>query len=130
MTMLTAHDITVCIVDDDASVRRALTRLLKAARYRVETFESGIAFLQRGVRDDACCVLLDVRMQGITGFDLYQRLRKIRPNMAVIFMTGHAAGDLAALTGDAAVVDVLMKPLGEEVLLSAIERAVERSASV
>ena len=130
MTMLTAHDITVCIVDDDASVRRALTRLLKAARYRVETFESAIAFLQRGVCDDACCILLDVRMQGITGFDLYQRLRKIKPNMAVIFMTGHAAGDLATLTGDAAGVDVLMKPLGEEVLLPAIERAVERSASV
>ena len=130
MTTGPENGVTVCIVDDDASVRRALTRLLKAAHYRVETFASAVEFLQRGDRDDTCCLLLDVRMQGITGFDLYQRLRRTRPDMAVIFMTGHAAGDLAALTGEGTDVDVLMKPLAEEVLLSAIERAVERSASL
>ena len=69
-------------------------------------------------------------MAPLAGFDLYQRLRRTRPNIAVIFMTGHAAGDLAALTGEGTDVDVLMKPLGEEVLFSAIERAVERSASL
>jgi FixJ family two-component response regulator len=128
--MRSQNEVTVCIVDDDASVRRALTRLLKAARYRVETFESAGEFLQRGDRDGTCCVLLDVRMQGITGFDLYQRLRRTRPHVAVIFMTGHAAGDLAALAGEGTDVDVLMKPLGEEALLSAIERAIERSGSL
>ncbi|MGH9253782.1 MAG: response regulator transcription factor [Vicinamibacterales bacterium] len=115
-------EMTVCIVDDDLSVRRALARLLRVRRYRVETFGSAVEFLQHGVLDSACCVLLDVRMPGITGFDVYQRLRKARPDVGVIFMTGHADVDLAALVGRGGVPDLLVKPLSEEALVAAIER--------
>ena len=123
---MTRPDVAIYVVDDDDSVRRAIARLLMAARYRVVTFASAGEFLQHDLQDGAC-VLLDVRMPGITGFDVFRRLVRSRPDVTVIFMTGHVAVDLAPLGADGEAVDVLMKPLSEQTLLAAIDRAIERS---
>lgn len=116
----------VFVVDDDASVRKSLTRLIAAAGYTVETFASAAEFLTRGPTSGPCCLVLDVRMQGVTGLDLQKTLAKAVHRIPIVFITGH--GDVAmsvtAMKGGA--VDFLTKPFAGKDLLGAIQRAVER----
>jgi FixJ family two-component response regulator len=125
---MTAAGKPVFVVDDDPSVRRALARLLRAAGYRVRTFSSALEFLECNDTDGAC-VVLDVRMPGITGLDLYDRLKEQERRVAVIFMTGDSNPELAARARAAGAVDVLPKPFDETALLAAIHVAFTRVAS-
>jgi FixJ family two-component response regulator len=117
----------VGIVDDDPSVRKALTRLVKGAGYRVEVFESASEFLSRPQQEDPCCLLLDVRMPGLTGLELQEALAIAGRRMSIVFVSGHGdvVGSVKAMKGDA--VDFLTKPVDSRDLLAAIERAVARS---
>lgn len=125
MKTMTESGSLVFIVDDDDSVRRALTRLVRSAGYRVKTFDSARAFLDRGHDEDCpACVVLDIQMPDISGLELQRELDAAMP---VIFITGH--GDIAMTVGamKAGATDFLPKPVRDIDLLRAIDQALERS---
>lgn len=116
----------IFVVDDDASVRRSLTRLLTSASYAVEAFPSAGAFLARERYAGPCCLLLDVRMPGLTGLDLQEALASAGRRMSIVFVTGHVdvPGSVRAMKHGA--VDLLTKPVDEQVLLAAVQRALTK----
>lgn len=119
---------TVFVVDDDASVRRSLARLLKSAGYQVEVFPSALEFLTSGRHAQSpACLVLDLRMPGLTGMELQVQLRELQSPLAIVFITGH--GDIPtsvrAMKGGA--VDFLPKPFDDTQLLDAVGRAIERT---
>lgn len=121
------HRPTVYVVDDDESVRTALLRLLRAAGYEAEAFEAGLAYLRHPVPTPPACLVLDIRMPGVSGLDLHQKVRGTAHALPTIFITGHA-DDLVRLKGMlSGAVAVLDKPLDKGQLLAAIEQALERS---
>ncbi len=117
----------VFVVDDDASVRKSLARLVKAAGYEAETFASVRDFLARRPFDGPCCLVLDVRMPGLTGLDLQEALRAAGQRLSIVFITGYrdVAVSVKAMKGGA--VDFLTKPVDEGTLLGAIQQAVART---
>jgi FixJ family two-component response regulator len=117
---------TVHVVDDDASWRNSLRRLLSAAGYRVVLYESAESFLQAAATDAAGCLLLDLRMPGLSGLQLQQQLALLRHKLPVIFVSGH--GDIAAtvLAIKSGAEDFLTKPVDTELLLRAVGQALER----
>ena len=121
--------ILVGIVDDDPSVRKGLARLVTSAGYRVEVFASAREFLARPQQEDLSCVLLDVRMPGLTGLDLQEALAIAGRRLSIIFVSGHGdvVGSVRAMKGGA--VDFLTKPVDARALLGAIERAVARTST-
>ena len=115
----------IFIVDDDASVRRALKRLIVSAGLPVKTFASGEEFLSSGPPTVPGCVILDVRMPGLSGLDLQSRLAERGCTLPVIFMTAHEDDQLRSRAIEAGAADFLYKPLDDEVLLEAINTAIE-----
>jgi FixJ family two-component response regulator len=117
----------VNIVDDDPSVRKGLARLVKSAGYRVEVFESASEFLARPLQEDPACLILDVRMPGLTGLELQEALGIAGRGMSIVFVSGHGdiAGSVKAMKRGA--VDFLTKPVDSRELLGAIEQAVARA---
>jgi FixJ family two-component response regulator len=117
----------VSIVDDDASVRKGLARLVRAAGYDVETFASAHEYLARPRPDDPCCLLLDVRMPGLSGLELQEALARAGSRVSIVFVSGHGdiSGSVKAMKKGA--VDFLTKPVDDRELLGAIERAVARA---
>jgi len=83
----------IAIVDDDASVRKGLARLVTTAGYRAEVFASAREFLERPRLEDLCCLVLDVRMPGLTGLELQEALAVAGDRMSIVFVSGH--GDVA-----------------------------------
>jgi two-component system response regulator FixJ len=118
---------TVIIVDDDASVRRALERLIRLAGYEVEALEGATAYLERAAHVPPACLLLDIRMPVMSGLDLQQAIEGTAHALPIVFITGHGDEDARGEAMTAGAVDVLYKPLDERVLLGAIARALERS---
>jgi len=119
----------IAVVDDDESVREALKGLLRSAGYAVAVFASAEAFLTSGQVDDPACLVLDVRMPGMSGVDLQDRLRASRIAVPVVFMTAHADANVRARVLAAGAVDLLQKPFGDQALLGAIEKALGRRPS-
>jgi FixJ family two-component response regulator len=117
---------TVVIVDDDPSVRRSLERLLRAAGYRIEAFSSTREFLNHGNYDHPDCLVLDVRMPGQNGVDLYEVLVAAGHDVPVIFITGHVDLPMAERALKAGAVQMLSKPFEDEALLDAIRHATGR----
>ena len=87
---MNAAPATVFVVDDDASVRKSLTRVMTSAGYAVETFASAREFLARGRFVGPCCLVLDVRMPGLTGLDVQETLAGSEHRMAIVFITATA----------------------------------------
>lgn len=116
----------VFIVDDDASVRHSLGRLLRGAGFEIEEFASVQAFLARPSYAGPCCLLLDVRMPGLTGLDLQDALTATGRLLSIVFLTGFidVRESVQAMKGGA--VDFLTKPAAAAELLPAIRRAVAR----
>lgn len=121
---------TVFLVDDDASVRRALTRLIKSAGHQVQTFASAQEFLGTpdGVAEEAGCLVLDVRMPGLTGMDLQRELRSKNRNLPIVFITGHGDIPMSVNAMKAGAVDFLPKPVKDTDLMRAIEQALARGS--
>ena len=121
---------SVFLVDDDASVRRALARLIKSAGHQVQTFTSAQEFLgtHGGVAEEAGCLVLDVRMPGLTGMDLQQELQSKNRSLPIVFITGHGDIPMSVKAMKAGAVDFLPKPVKDTVLLRAIEQAIIRAA--
>jgi FixJ family two-component response regulator len=117
--------LSVCVIDDDLAVRRGITRLLEISGYRVEAYASPLAFLQDATLSNFDCLLMDVRMPGFTGFDLYDRLTSAGCSVPVIFITGHADANMAGHAVRSESVKVLVKPFDEQALFDAIRQAVE-----
>jgi two-component system response regulator FixJ len=118
---------TVCIIDDDSSVRKALQRLIRAAGHRVEAFPSATAYLEAAPPTPPACLVLDIRMPGLSGLELQQRLQGTPSKFPIVFITGHGDDDVRTQAMASGAVEVLDKPLDEKVLLSAIERALDRT---
>ena len=119
---------TVFLIDDDPSVRRALARLIKSAGYQVETFGSARDFLDREARGEgAACLVLDIRMPGLSGLDLQRELQAADATLPIIFITGHGDVPMSVQAMKAGAVEFLTKPFGDAVLLTAIRNALERS---
>jgi len=107
----------VFLVDDDASVRKSLARLVKTAGYEAELFASVRDFLARAPYDGPCCLVLDVRMPGLTGLDLQEALRVAGQHLAIVFITGHRDVPVSVKAMKAGAVDFLTKPVDAETLL-------------
>ena len=117
----------VFLVDDDASVRKSLARLVKTAGYEAELFGSVRDFLARAPYDGPCCLVLDVRMPGLTGLDLQEALRVAGQRLSIVFITGHRDVPESVKAMKAGAVDFLTKPVDAETLLEAIRQAVART---
>jgi len=113
----------VCIVDDDASLRRSLSNLLTSVGFRVQTFESAEAFLESADRDSIGCMVLDVRMAGMTGVELLTHLAAAGSRIPVIMLTAHADEEMVRRSLEAGAVAFLEKPVRTPALLEAIRRA-------
>ena len=123
---MTPQEATVMVVDDDPSVRKALARLIQTAGFKVRTFTSAAEFLNPGPPGGLSCLLLDVRMPGLSGLDLQAELTKRKIQIPIIFMTGQ--GDIPttvqAMKGGAA--DFLTKPLQDKDLIVLIREAIKK----
>ena len=117
-------DTTIGVIDDDRAVRRGLMRLLEAWGYRVAVYESADEFLQQGPVDRMACLLVDVRMPEMTGFDFRDHLRRRGYDLPIIFITGDDDTLSAMHNGDQAI-RVLVKPFDEDALLAALSECIE-----
>jgi FixJ family two-component response regulator len=124
--MTGATDCTVHLVDDDALLRMALSRLLMASGYRVVQYESAARFLERAPSDDAGCILLDIDMPGMNGLQLQERLGDAGNTLPIIFLTGRGDIRMSVRAMKAGAEDFLEKPVETDDLFRAIARAVAR----
>jgi FixJ family two-component response regulator len=113
----------VFLVDDDASVRKALERLIRAVGYEVTSVADATAYLACPAPTRPACLVLDIRMPGMSGFELQSAVAGTLWSLPTVFITGHGSEDVRAQALATGAVDVLFKPIDEENLLSAIERA-------
>lgn len=117
------------VVDDDAAFRTALMRLLRAAKYQVCGYSSAYEFLAARPGAKPGCVVLDLRMPEVTGFEVQQSLASMAEPLPVIFLTGHGDIPLTVKAMKAGAVDFLTKPVRREALLRAVKNALERDAA-
>lgn len=120
---------TVFLVDDDASVRKALTRLIRSAGYDVQAFASARDFLNVSLDDsqEPACLVLDVSMPGLSGLDLQRELQAANTLLPIIFITGHGDIPMSVKAMKDGAVDFLPKPVKDKELLNAIEGALARA---
>jgi FixJ family two-component response regulator len=119
-------DSVVFIVDDDPSVRRSLTRVMTSAGYVVEAFESARDFLARKPSVGPGCLVLDVRMPGVTGLDLQETLAAAEHRIPIVFITGHGDISMSVKAMKGGAVDFITKPFDVENLLEAVGRALTK----
>jgi FixJ family two-component response regulator len=123
---VTADAYTLHVIDDDASWRVSVERLMRAAGYRVALYESAEEFLERSRIAGPGCILLDLRMPGLDGLQLQQRLVEARHQLPVIFLSGHGDIPTSVTAMRTGAEDFLTKPVETDVLLNAVERAIAR----
>src|SRR6059058_3891063 len=117
----------VFVVDDDVSVRESLELLIRCAGWQAETFASAREFLSRPRVLAPSCLVLDVGLPDLNGLDLQKRVAADRSDMPIIFITGYGDVPMTVQAMKAGAVEFLTKPFGDDVLLSAIRHAIERS---
>jgi FixJ family two-component response regulator len=116
----------VYVIDDDESVRRALTNLFQSVSLRVEVFGSAFEFLQGSLSDVASCLVLDIRLPRLSGLDFQTELAKANINIPIIFMTGHGDIPMTVRAMKAGAVDFLTKPFRQQEMLDAVAAAIEQ----
>ena len=119
----------IAIVDDDASIRDALTSLLRAVGWRAESFATAEAFLQSGQVHTTACLLLDVRLPGNSGLELQRQLRSSQALIPIIFITAHGNDAMRAHALQAGAVAFFAKPFNDTALLEAIHTALAPDSS-
>ena len=117
---------TIFVVDDDESMREALRSLFRSVSLKVETFGSAADLLRSKLPDVASCLVLDVRLPGLSGLDFQAELAKANIHIPVIFMTGHGDIPMSVQAMKAGAVDFLTKPFRDQDMLDAVAAALER----
>lgn len=120
---MTCTDAVIAVVDDETPVRNMLGRLLRLAGYQASPYASGDAFLASLAGQRPACVILDIHMPGLSGFDVLARLRESRATVPVVFITASDDAALADAALAAGGVRLLRKPFSNEALLSAVDFA-------
>jgi FixJ family two-component response regulator len=123
-----AGDPIVFVVEDDAAVRDALSSLIRSVGMRVEVYSSAREFLHAKMPDVAACLVLDVRLPGLSGMDLQQELTAANNLIPIIFITGHGDIPMSVRAMKAGAAEFLTKPFCDEDLLAAIRQAIARDA--
>lgn len=118
----------VAVVDDDVSVRRALTRLLQSADLRVLTYASAADFLDAGLSIAPECLILDIHLGGMSGLELLSRLRELGHNLPVLIITAYDDAQAREATARGGCVAYLRKPLDAKVFLEEVAKAMKRAA--
>src|SRR5262247_2576045 len=121
-----AGDAVVFVVDDDASVRRSTERLVRSVGFDVQTFASAREFLDGARLERPGCLVLDVRMPGLSGLDLQRELAQRGVEIPIVFLTGHGDIPTTVRAMKAGAVEFLTKPVRPKELLGAIRTAIER----
>jgi FixJ family two-component response regulator len=116
----------VYVIDDDESVRVALTNLFQSVSLRAEVFGSALEFLQSSLPEVASCLVLDVRLPGLSGLDFQNELAKANLHIPIIFMTGHGDIPMTVRAMKAGAIDFLTKPFRQQEMLDAVAAAIER----
>ena len=124
-----AEEPTVFVVDDDESMREALRSLFRSVKLKVETFGSTADFLRSKLADVASCLVLDVRLPGISGLDFQAELAKANIHIPIIFMSGHGDIPMSVKAMKAGAIDFLTKPFRDQDMLDAVAAALERDRS-
>jgi FixJ family two-component response regulator len=119
-------DAIVFVIDDDSSVREAIKSLIRSVGMRVETFASAQEFLGSSRPNAPACLVLDVRMPGLSGLDLQYELAQAHINIPIIFITGHGDIPMSVQAMKAGAVEFLTKPFRDQDLLDAIKQAIDR----
>jgi len=119
-------DAIVFVIDDDESIREALKSLIRSVGLKIETFAAAHEFLQTRRPDVPACLILDVRMPGLSGLDLQRELTEANINIPIIFITGHGDIPMSVRAMKAGAVEFLTKPFRDQDLLDAIQQALER----
>jgi FixJ family two-component response regulator len=120
------NDPVVYVVDDDLSMRDALDSLIRSVGFRVQTFASAQDFLKSTLPDAPGCLVLDVRLPGLSGLDLQRELARADIQIPIIFITGHGDIPMSVSAMKAGAVEFLTKPFRDQDLLDAVQAAVER----
>jgi len=123
---MSAAQPVIHVVDDDAPFRTAVARLLRAAGYQVALYESGDQLLANPPGSGPGCILLDMRMSGLSGLELQDRLSKLDNILPIVFLTGHGSIPMSVQAIKAGAEDFLSKPVSKGTLLEAVERALAR----
>ena len=116
----------VYIVDDDESLRVALSNLLRSVGLRVQLFGSASELLQSNLAETASCLVLDIRLPGVSGLDFQSELAKANVHVPIIFMTGHGDIPMSVRAMKAGAIDFLAKPFRDQDMLDAVMKALER----
>jgi len=123
-------DEIIFVIDDDTSVRRSLSILLKTMEYTVETFPSSEEFLNREKFDGTGCIILDINLEGKSGFDLQEELTKKQYSLPIVFITGKGGVHESVRALKKGAIDFLQKPFDDEELLDAVEEALIKSHEI
>jgi len=124
---MTISEAVVFVVDDDSLVRDSLKRLVRSVGLQAETFPSAQAFLDTELPDKSGCLVLDIRMPGLSGLDLQDELVKRGISIPIIFITGHGTVPMSIRAMKAGAVDFLQKPFEDQELLDIIHHAIEQN---
>jgi FixJ family two-component response regulator len=119
----------IFIVDDDPSVRKAQSRVLREEGWNVETFESAEAFLARAGAAGPACLVLDVTMPGLDGLELQRRLGETGRLLPIVFVSGHGDIPMTVRAMKAGATDFLTKPVSAQVLIAAVRTAIDKDAA-
>lgn len=120
---------TIFVVDDDAAVRDALKLLLRSVGQAVETYSSGQEFIDAYSEDRPGCLVLDIRMPGMSGLELQQKLNERHSILPIIFITGHGDVPMAVEAMQAGAVDFIQKPFRDQDLIDRINQALEKDSN-
>src|SRR6267142_1925401 len=121
---------TVFIVDDDTDVRESLQELLESVGLHSKSFGSAQEFLSSARSDGPSCLILDVRLPGISGLDLQNELKRVRVNIPIIFLTAHADVPMSVKAMKSGAIEFLTKPFRQQDLLDAVQRSLTRDRIV
>ena len=122
----TEENSTVFLIDDDASVRKGVSRLLKSLGFGVESFASAEQFLSRDPYQGIGCIVLDLQMPGLSGIDLQRSLHKAENILPIVFITGHGTVPVSVKALKSGAEDFLEKPFRDKDLLDAVSRSIEK----
>ena len=128
--MSSAGNATVFVIDDDSRMRAAMQRLLKSVGLRAESFASPQEFLRRKLPEGPSCLILDVRLPGISGLDVQRKLSEAGIQIPVIFITGHGDIPMTVKAMKSGAVEFLTKPFRDQDLLDAIQQALQRESEI